>query len=161
MEDMLLERVKELKEERVKFNANKKKMKEKIKKLKEDVKKAKEQKEGMKGERISKIEESDYYIENIDLYQKLKMMENMELSIKIHKLRKEFMKLKMSYSKEKSQPPKVLVQENNGVDQRGQVSRDQNEQPLGNRKGKKGNDEKKKDKRKQTKNKKHKNKEMT
>ena len=52
----------------------------------------------MKEERISKIEESDYYIENIDLYQKLKMMEDMELSIKIHKLRKEFMKWKMSYS---------------------------------------------------------------
>ena len=137
MEDMLLERVKELKEERVKFNANKKKMKEKIKKLKEDVKKAKEQKEGMKEERISKIEESDYYIENIDLYQKLKMMkEDMELSIKIHKLRKEFMKWKMSYSKEESQPPKVSVRNNNGVDQRGQASRDQSEQSSGNRKRK-------------------------
>ena len=40
-----------------------------------------------------------------------------------------------------SQSPKVLVQETNGVDQQGQVSRDQNEQSLGYIKGMIGNDE--------------------
>ena len=118
MEDMLLERIKELKEERAKFNAEKKKWKEEIKKLKE---------------------ERDYYIDNADMYQKLKIMkEDMELSIKIHKLRKEVKKWKKSNSKKESQSPKVLVQENNGVDQRGLASRDQSEQSSGNRKGKKG-----------------------
>ena len=136
MEDMLLERIKELKEERAKFNAEKKKWKEEIKKLKE---------------------ERDYYIDNADMYQKLKIMkEDMELSIKIHKLRKEVKKWKKSNSKKESQSPKVLVQENNGVDQRGRASRDQSEQSSGNRKGKKGNDKNKKDKKKQIKNKKNK-----
>ena len=51
MEDMLLQRIKELKEERVKFKAEKKKMKDEIKKLKD---------------------ERDYYIDNADMYQKLK-----------------------------------------------------------------------------------------
>ena len=55
----------------------------------------------------------------------------------------------------KSQSPKVLVQENDGVDQRGKALHDQREKSLGNRKGKKGNDKNKKGKRKQIKDKKN------
>ena len=68
------------------------------------------------------------------LLQKSKLMkELMELNIENHKLNKELKKWK-SFSQKKSQSLKVLVQENDGVDQGGKASHDHSEQSLGNRK---------------------------